>query len=54
MAKLRSRARAPARAREFCWIEHEHDDELEHDSPNFGIWTKITGERPVPREAIYI
>ncbi|MBV8351546.1 MAG: hypothetical protein JO251_01530 [Verrucomicrobia bacterium] len=19
-------------------IEHEHDDEHEHDSPNFGIW----------------
>jgi hypothetical protein len=19
-------------------IEHEHDDEHEHDAPNFGIW----------------
>ena len=21
-------------------IEHEHDDEHEHDFPNFGIWVK--------------
>ena len=25
-------------ARDGPQIEHEHDDEDEHDSPNFGIW----------------
>jgi len=26
-------------------LEHEHDDEHEHDSPNFGIWCYCTKSR---------